>query len=198
MAVLALPVLASELKGPRPSQPDDVGGRTSRSVEIASLATRALVILGLACFLGSLIPTKRAPDDRHYKFGDTLTSMIRNDVQQGKSVLLSHGSMPLLLAGLDEVPLDRGNSVLELGSAGMASSTGTAQRIMARAYDRIYLISAWWYGQEIGDLLDVHYQSVGEIPSAPIFEGLGAGYQDFLLGPAVILKPRKQCAAPTK
>jgi hypothetical protein len=190
MAVLALPTLASEIREPRPSPPDPAGGGKPRPIKVGSLATRCLVIVGLACFIGSLMPTKRAPDERHFKFGDTLTSMIRNDVKQGKSVLLSHGTMPLLLAGLRTVPVDRAVSVLELGAAGMASSAGTAQRIKAQGYDRIYLIKRNWYGRDINDLLDTYYEPVGEIPGTPVFEGYRAGFQHFLLGPAVIMEPR--------
>jgi hypothetical protein len=192
MAVLALPVLASEIREPRPSQRDDPGASGSRPIGIGSLATRSLVILGLACFIGSLMPTKLAPDDRHLKFGDTLTAMIQDDVKQGKSVLLSHGTMPLLLAGLGGTPLDRAITILELETAGMAASAGTARRIKAHAYDRIYLTKRIWYGRALNDLLDTYYEPVGEIPGAPVFEGYRAGFQPFLLGPAVIMEPRNQ------
>jgi hypothetical protein len=191
MAVLALPVLASEIRERWPSRPDQAGGGKPRTIGFGALATQSLVLLGLACFLGSLMPTKRAPDDRHYKFGDTLTSMIRNDVQQGKSVLLSHGTMPLLLAGLETVPLDRAVSILDMEAAGMESSAGTAQRIVALDYDRIYLIKGYWYGRYINHLLDTHYRPVGEIAGAPTFEGYRAGFQVLLPGPAVIMEPRK-------
>jgi hypothetical protein len=191
MAVLALPVLASEIRAWWPSRQDPAGDGKSRAIKIGALASRFLVLLGLACFLGSLMPTKRAPDDRHYTFGDTLTSMIRDDVKQGKSVLLSHGTMPLLLAGLGTVPLDRAVSILDLEAAGMESSAGTAQRIVAQDYDRIYLIKGYWYGRHINQLLDTYYRPVGEIPSTPSFEGYRSGFQPLLLGPAVIMEPHQ-------
>jgi hypothetical protein len=191
MAVLALPVLASEIRERRPSRRDHDRGGKSRPIKIGALATHSLVILGLGCFLASLMPTKRAPNDRHFKFGETLTSMIRNDVQQGKSVLLSHGTMPLLLAGLDTVPVDRAISILELETAGIESSAGTAQRIKDQVYDRIYLVKDDWYGREIHDLLDTYYKPAGEIPGAPALEGYRAGFQVLLQGPAAILEPRK-------
>ena len=50
MAVLALLVLASEIREWRPFRPDPAGGGKDRPIKIGALATHALVILGLEIF----------------------------------------------------------------------------------------------------------------------------------------------------
>ncbi|HLY36628.1 MAG TPA: hypothetical protein VKU61_01240, partial [Candidatus Binatia bacterium] len=67
------------------------------------------------------------------------------DLRAGRRVLLAHGTTPLIWNGSREVPLDRGNTILELlYGKRMDLTAKMTERFQTRYYDRIYAMGNWY------------------------------------------------------
>src|SRR5262249_53567217 len=89
------------------------------------LIERCLGIFTPFLFMVALFPVKVPPMPSHYDYGLTLEQWLAADARQGRRVLLSHGTAPLLRAGITGVPRDRANSYLELLVAAQTDLAGT-------------------------------------------------------------------------
>jgi hypothetical protein len=100
----------------------------------------------------------------------TLIDAIGNDVRAGRRVLLAHGTTPLIWNGVRDVPLDRGNTVLEYMFGGRLDLTQKMlDRLQTRYYDRIYVNSRWYFWQT--SIIEKHYHEVQRIPHAEVRGG---------------------------
>jgi hypothetical protein len=124
-----------------------------------------------------LISPKRPPSDNYYGYGSQLTEMIGRDLASGRTVLLAHGTMPLIANGVRLPPLDRANSVVELNVGGLGELAQTRQRIASGYYDTLY-INSWWYGPEIEKAIKRNFHVTGLIPKAYAGEQYVEGFQD--------------------
>src|SRR5439155_18330430 len=140
------------------------------AVAPSGLERRLRYAVVLALIL-SLFPVKLPPTAAMYDYGEQLDRAIRDDVSAGRSVLLAHGTMPLIHAGTTAVPLDRANSALEMITAGrMDVLKPMIGRFQDRAYDRIYLNSPWYDGIVL--MIAQQYREVATIPGDPSFRGV--------------------------
>jgi hypothetical protein len=134
--------------------------------------------------------------DSHYRYAEAFERSVREDLEQGRRVLVAHGTMVLLRSGSGEVPRDRANSVLELAYGGRAELARTRERLESRYYDRIYMpgglmFNSSWYGGEVVEALRTHYRPTGRIPDAQSFEGPASPTIGFdLMEDIEILSPR--------
>jgi hypothetical protein len=87
--------------------------------------------------------------------------------------------------------LDRANSMLELGFAGLDSKSDMISRINAHYYDRIYLLMGEWYTTNQLDTIYRNYAVDYVIPASPckahIIDGFGG-----LMDGCPVLSPRMQ------
>ena len=103
----------------------------------------------------------------------TLIDAVGNDVRAGRRVLLAHGTTPLLWNGARDVPLDRGNTVLEYMFGGRLDLTSKMiERIQTHYYDRIYVNSRWYFWQTA--TIEKNYREVQRIPHAEVRGGWAA------------------------
>jgi hypothetical protein len=159
------------------------------AVAPSGLERRLRYAVVLALIL-SLVPVKLPPTTAMYDYGEQLDRAIRDDVSAGRSVLLAHGTMPLIHAGTTAVPLDRANTALEMITAGrMDVLQPMIDRFRDRAYDRIYLNSPWYDG--IALMIAQQYREVATIPGEPSFRGVPISFilltgHDQLLGKVAI------------
>lgn len=148
----------------------------------------AAALLAVLCIM--LLPLKIPPSDGQYAFGKALDKAITADVQQGKRILLPHGAMPLIHAGMTEAPRDRSNSVLEMRMAGL-DVPETKARLEMRYYSRIYLFLADWYGRDVLDLIERNYHEVAVLPGdrTPQYaDDYLAGYGNYMRQPVRVLE----------
>jgi hypothetical protein len=117
--------------------------------------------------LVTLCPVKLPPTPAMYAYGEALDSAIQADVAAGRHVLLGHGTMPLIRAGLTAPPLDRANSALEMLAGGRGLDLkAMVGRFRDRAYDRIY-VNTGWYGMTKA-AINSAYHETDTIPSAAL------------------------------
>jgi hypothetical protein len=111
----------------------------------------------------SVFPVKMPPSSDAYRYGERLQSLINQDVAAGRRVLVAHGAMPLIRSGVTTVPLDRGNSLLELWVGGQAAQTQQfGERIKHKFYDRIYVNFGYGLSEVV---MRQYYDVVGKIPA---------------------------------
>lgn len=146
-------------------------------------------------FVGLLLssfPIKVTPTREHYRIGHELDAKVSADLQAGKRVMLTYGTMPLVRSGSTAVPLDRASCEWEMTFAGQAGLAGTKARLAAHYYDRIY----FWvglYSREVLDVLEREYRQVDAIPGdGDIFQPneLAFGVQGFMHSAIPILEPK--------
>jgi hypothetical protein len=137
------------------------------------LPTRAsswFLAMRLAAFgllLVSVVPLWTPLPASARTYCSTLVDAVGNDLRAGRRVLLAHGTTPLIWNGARDVPLDRGNTVLEYTFGGRLDLTRKmTDRIEARYYDRIYVNSRWYFWQM--SLIEKHYREVQRIPHAEV------------------------------
>jgi hypothetical protein len=169
-------------------------------LEKRSPNTRAIAAGVLALLVILLVPLKLPPSPGHYAFGTALDNAIKSDLSRGKRVLLPHGTMPFIRAGVLAPQLDRSNSVLELRTAGFDISA-TKARIAQGYYARIYMFQTDWYGREIQQLIERNYHQVGVIPgdlSPTSVDDFLSGYGDYMRAPVRVLdvNPPGEARAP--
>ncbi|MFH1874755.1 MAG: hypothetical protein ABH859_06190 [Pseudomonadota bacterium] len=144
-------------------------------------------------FLGLLIqiyPKKVIPTNLHYKYCQAIEDLVKHDVQNKRSVMISQGTMYYISAGFNGVPLDRGNSVLELKNANKLSLAGTKERIATKSYDRIYLnTNLDRYGKEILETIDKNYILIESIAPPPESHDFFSGLHPGLLGLGRVFAP---------
>ncbi len=139
----------------------------------------ALRPLSLGLFLVCLAPTKLPPLPAHYRHCTELDHQVGADLAAHRSVLLAHGTMPLIHNGWRGVPLDRANSYVELRDGARHELAHTRARIEQGYYDSIYLNSGW-YTDDIKSAIARHYQLVGEIKSPRGQPGYLFGFQGLM------------------
>jgi hypothetical protein len=171
--------------------------RTESPPTAAALPVGALVLLLL-----TTPPTRLPPTPAHWEYCRLLDRKIQEAVGRGERVLLAHGAMPLLRAGLREVPRDRANSALELVYARQSGKMGMGARLEQRRYDRIFVNGTLgWYGP-MQATIQKSYKVVetilasGALPGARGTEGLDVdyGYQSG----GLLLNTPMQIMAPVK
>jgi hypothetical protein len=111
----------------------------------------------------TLVTRHAPPPPAYYETATRLEDLLRADREAGRRVLVAHGTSALIRAGYTNVPLDRANSVLELGVARAGDRAGTLSRIRHSDYDRIYLNSDW-YGGMIESEIQNAYTRRGILP----------------------------------
>jgi hypothetical protein len=161
-------------------------------LSISSGLQRATAAAVLALFALALPPMKAAPMTAHYRMGRELDEKIRDDLAVGRRVLLSHGVMPFVHAGVRPVLLDRASAVWELHWAGMGDRSGMRERVRSGHYDKIYLWVAL-YSADLIALIEQEYEQVGEIAGdgMPLREDeFVFGTQGFMRRPIRILQRR--------
>jgi hypothetical protein len=139
---------------------------------------RVAAVFALMAFL--LRCTKHAPSEEYVAHYRALDARVGADIAGGKRVLVGQGAAMLIHAGVRAAPLDREGSILELGTAGLASLAGTAARFDAGAYDRVYL-STNWLGRDMRAALERRYvkEEVLEPPGGPGRHYAEGMWQDF-------------------
>jgi len=104
----------------------------------------AVRLAAFGLLLVSLVPMWAPVPASAATYCRTLIDAVGNDVRAGRRVLLAQGTTPLLWNGARDVPLDRGNTVLEYTFGGRLDLTRKmTDRIEARYYDRIYVNTRW-------------------------------------------------------
>jgi hypothetical protein len=144
--------------------------------------------------IATLVPVKLPPPAEAYRYGDQLERLVRADVAAGRTVLLAHGTMPLIRSGSTSIPRDRGAAMTALRSCGVTAPLRSSQdRIRRHAYDRIYS-NALAYEWLMPMILE-SYRPVGNVPAANLFayrngalEAHPFGYQ-IVMPEVVILAP---------
>lgn len=105
-------------------------------------------------------------------------------------LLLAHGTMPLIRAGVQGVPCDRANSILELRTGDALVPKPFLARLDRGYYDRIYINSAW-YGPGLDRAIARKYRLVQTLgPAMP--ERSPRNYQTAyrLLGEIRVYEPK--------
>jgi hypothetical protein len=144
--------------------------------------------LGGTLLLLSMVPTRQGPATEHYRYAREVERAVQTDLAAGKRVLVSHGAMFHIHAGVREPLLDRSNSVLELGQGGCESLAGTRARVLAHYYDRIYQNSHFYF-PSVYDALRRAYRTVTRVSeAAPPFTEYRWGWQ-FLTPTVQVLEP---------
>jgi hypothetical protein len=154
----------------------------------AAAPAGAIVLLFLCCF-----PTRLPPSAKQYEWARALDVALQRDVDSNKRVLLPHGVVALLHAGVTETPKDRMVSVLELAKGERTDlSAPTRDRIKNQYYDRIYLYFAW-YDFGVLNLIEDHYEMIEELPPSgdpPNLDELLMGSQGIMHYSVKILRPK--------
>jgi hypothetical protein len=145
--------------------------------------------------IATLVPVKLPPPAEAYRYGDQLEGLVRADLAAGRTVLLAHGTMPLIRSGSTVVPLDRGAAMTALRARGLVAALSNSQdRIRQHAYDRIYsnALDYEWFMPMILQ----SYRQVGNMRGANLFayrngalEAYTFGYQ-IVMPEVVILAPK--------
>jgi hypothetical protein len=135
----------------------------------ASGAALPVALLGL--LLLTLPPTRIPPSRAHWDYGHQLDRKVKEAKARGENVLLAHGTMPLLRAGLLEVPRDRANSAWEMVIGGLSDGLAIRARLAQAHYDRIIGNGTLdWYGP-MRAIINKHYRVVETIPAAGALPG---------------------------
>jgi hypothetical protein len=125
--------------------------------------------------------TKHAPSEEYRARYHALDARIGADVASGHRVLVGQGAAMLIHAGIRKAQVDREGSILELGTAGLASLTGTAARLHAGAHDDGVYLFTNWLGREQRAALERRYvkEEVLEPPGGPGRHYAEGMWQDF-------------------
>lgn len=156
-----------------------------------AFAPMALAAGSLLLLLCAMIPLKQPPTPAQYAYGENLEARIRADVREGRRVLLPHGTMPLVRAGMKDIPFDRSNTVLELNMALLPDVAKTKWRIEHHHYDRIYMLAADFYGAPACNAIQKHFREVEVLPGdqTPAFlDDYLSGYQNFMRAPLRVME----------
>lgn len=154
----------------------------------------------------ALYPVKEIPNSADYRYNLTIEREIRNDLNNGRRILLAHGTSALVRAGYQQIPIDRANSIYETIYAGLPRTEAIERRIRELYYDRIYLdVEPVWYGLPAAQSLASHYILVDKIEGPrrrheqfphflPFWHGyLRHGYQvNFNQDWTFVLEPREK------
>jgi hypothetical protein len=135
-----------------------------------------------------LLPVKVPPTPQQRGYCAAIQESIRDDLNSGRRVLVSHGSAFLIRAGSSEIPRDLANSILELDEGGKAEHSETLERIRGHAYDRVYMISEQWYGPGIREAFATNYSILRTI-HAPAWQGRFVFGHQGLMDDCEILSP---------
>jgi hypothetical protein len=186
LLVLVWPAIGAWLNQP-PPVPSGGGG------------SRFNFLLGalFVVFVGLLLPTRFPANRAMYDCCATVQERVSADINAGRRVLVTQGTMYQLRAGSREVPLDRVNSIVDVVAAGLGDRVGMIGRIRAHHYDRIYLVVEDWYGDAILAELYKHY-SVTDVVKLDEPSGHSELCRFLpLMGPCKILSPRADVPAET-
>jgi hypothetical protein len=164
----------------------------------------ALRLGACALLLLGLIPYRAAPGPGHYAYFRQVDDVVREAHSRGETVLVDHGTAPLLHAGIEQVPVDRMNSMLELVEADLPLPAAAFARVGHANYDRILFHNLSWYGA-LGPAITENYR-VERIIKAPLEQGAGrdyarydlrTGYQEDLNAAAIrVMVPKRPRQAP--
>lgn len=136
--------------------------------------TPALRLGACTLLLFGLIPSRAAPGPGHHAYWKQVDEVVRESHARGESVLLGHGTAPLLHAGITRVPLDRMNSMLEIVEAELPLPQSAFTRVRNSEYDRILVHNLPWYGG-FGAAITENYR-VERVIAAPLEQGAGRDY----------------------
>jgi len=145
----------------------------------------------LVVFVLLLFPPKTPAHPAMYAACEEIQKQVDADIKARRKVLIGHGMMYLLRAGLREVPLDRVNSILELKAAGYADLTQFPERIRQHYYDRLYLTVETWYPPEFVALIEQHYQLQTVVKQPECSDHIETGRYLALIADCRILVPRE-------
>jgi len=136
----------------------------------------------IALLLVLLVPKRLPPPPGAYRYAERLEAAIAGDVAAGRRVLLAHGTMPLIRAGLTSVPRDRADAVDMAFFTRPAALAGLTTRLQAGLYDRIYANTP---GYALTPAVQRHYRQVDVIERPELFPYtvdtvafFDAGYRD--------------------
>jgi len=144
------------------------------------LATTVIALLVLV-----LVPQRIPPTSATYRYAERLDEAIASDVAAGRRVLLAHGTMPLVHAGVTGVPRDRADAISMSGLVRPHDLTGMTIRLRTGSYDRIYANSP---GYALIPDVKRQYKQIGAIKGPPVFlyaldmAAYYAGYSEHALG----------------
>lgn len=144
----------------------------------------------LVTFVLLLFPPKTPAHPAMRAACERIQSLVNADLQAGRKVLIGHGTMYLLKAGSEEVPLDRANSILELKAAGFESLLQFPERIRQRYYDRLYLTVEHWFPPPFLAEIERHYEVVDIVRQPECSNHIETGRYTQLIGDCRILAPR--------
>jgi len=131
-----------------------------------------------------------APGD--YAYCRAVEKKMKADLAAGRKILLSNGTMFLIRSGYKGVPLDRGNSILELRCGQQDHLSAMSSRIKEHHYDRLYMIAENWYGKKIQKDISDHYIEIDRINKPKNhYINMNMGHQGLLVD-CNILKPRSK------
>jgi hypothetical protein len=111
---------------------------------------------------------------------------------------VAHGTMYLLWAGSQEIPLDRANSIIDLMAAGFSGRVKTAERIRAQHYDRLYLTVEDWYDDEMRAAIHEFYQVDAVIPKPKSPDRAELGRSLLLIGDCLVMSPKREATTPAR
>ena len=127
----------------------------------------AMRLAAFGLLLASAVPMWTPLPASASTYCSAFVDAVGNDLRAGRRVLLAHGTTPLIWNGARDVPLDRGNTVLEYMFGGRLDlAQKMTERIQARHYDRIYVNTRWYFWQM--PLIEKHYREVQRIPHAEV------------------------------
>lgn len=147
-----------------------------------------LTIVGVLVATVFLMPLKALPTGQTRYYADQLQAAVSEAADQGGPVLLAHGTVPLMKAGLTDVPLDRAESVLQLDLGGELDRVDTFKRIEDRYYDRI-ILNTPTFGGDIEAAIFDNYREIGRILAPRHDQGIDIGSQS-LFNEVIILERR--------
>lgn len=167
--------------------------KTTDSVSDANFTYATGVVLVL--FLLALLPTRFPMGRQVYVACQEIQNRVTADITAGKRVLIAHGTMYQLRAGSREIPLDRANTIVDLGAAGLSDQVGTVTRIKNHYYDRLYLAVEDWYDPAMREAFRKYYQVDTIIPKPDVSDRIELGRSLVLIGDCIIMSPRRETAS---
>jgi len=151
----------------------------------------------LTAFVVLLFPSKTPAHRTMYAACSEIQNRVDADVKAGRRILVGHGMMYQLRAGVREVPLDRVNSIVEFKFAGRGDLSYFPERIRQRYYDRLYLVLESWYPDDVREVIEQNYEVESVVKQPVCGNHIETGRDVALIGDCRILVPRKPSKSDT-
>lgn len=150
------------------------GGEVANEKEKGGNPASLIANVLLLCFVAWLVPLKSVPQRAETDYCTAIDAAVARDVQAGKKVLVTQGAeFYIHSAAHPSVLYDQANSALELKAAGKdALFSQMRARIQNHFYDRIYLRTGEWYGDELLAEFNQHYKVDSVIQKASVQGGV--------------------------